>query len=98
MAPVLPETEILRSLAELPGWILDGPVIRKRFAFSRYMDGIRFVEAVAVEAEAEDHHPDLLVRYSDVTVFLSTHSQNGVTERDLRLAAAVEKLSPQFTS
>lgn len=96
MAPVLPEDAILKSLETLPGWALEGSAIHKRYSFPRYMDGIRFVEAVAVEAEAEDHHPDLLVRFADVTVFLSTHSKGGVTEKDLRLAVAIERLAPQF--
>lgn len=96
MAPLLPENEIRKSLETLPGWALEGPAIHKRFPFPRYMDGIRFVEAIAIEAEAEDHHPDLLVRFADVTVFLSTHSQGGVTEKDLRLAVAIERIAPQF--
>jgi len=96
MTPLLPDDEIRRSLETLPGWALEGKVLCRQFRFARYMDGIRFVEAVALEAEAQDHHPDLLVRYSEVTVSLSTHSQDGVTERDLRLAAAIARIAPQY--
>jgi len=96
MSPLLPEDEIRRALVTLPGWQHEGKSLLRRFRFARYMDGIRFVEAVAVEAEAEDHHPDLLVRFSDVTVFLSTHSQDGITERDLRLAGAIDGIAPQY--
>ena len=59
------------------------------------MDGIRFVETLAIDAEARDHHPDLLVRYSDVTVFLSTHSADGVTAKDLESAREAERISGQ---
>lgn len=83
--------EIQKSLEPLPGWSTKEVCIWKEFRFKTYMDGIRFVEAVALEAEALDHHPDLLVRFADVTVFLSTHSVNGITYRDFDLAARAEK-------
>jgi 4a-hydroxytetrahydrobiopterin dehydratase len=83
--------EIAEALKPLPGWAYQEGCILKEFRFHSYMDGIRFVEAVAVEAEAVDHHPDLLVKFASVTVFLATHSANGLTYKDFDLAARVEK-------
>ena len=57
------------------------------------MDGIRFVEMVAIDAEARDHHPDLLVRHDDVTAFLCTHSVGGITFRDLESAKAIDSIA-----
>jgi 4a-hydroxytetrahydrobiopterin dehydratase len=91
MTKAMIPTEVEDALKAVPGWALQDGCIVKRFAFATYMDGIRFVEAVAIEAEALDHHPDLLVRYADVTAFLSTHSCNGLTFRDFDLAARVDK-------
>jgi 4a-hydroxytetrahydrobiopterin dehydratase len=95
MPSKLTEDEIRRALPGLPGWACRDGSLVKRFPFATYMDGIRFVEAIAIEAEARDHHPDLLVRYSDVTVFLRTHSADGVTAKDLESAREAERISGQ---
>ena len=65
-SPNLTESEIRDALESLPGWTTKDGRLVKRLPFTTYMDGIRFVEAVAIDAEAQDHHPDLLVRYRDV--------------------------------
>lgn len=96
MSLVLTESEVEKELASMPGWRFENGAINRRFNFKRYMTGIEFVEAVAVEAEAQDHHPDLLVRYADVTVFCATHSQGGVTEKDMALARAVDKIAQEY--
>lgn len=95
MSPKLTDDEIRRALPSLPGWAYREGSLMKRFPFPTYMDGIRFVEALAIDAEARDHHPDLLVRYSDVTVFLRTHSADGVTAKDLESAREAERISGQ---
>ncbi len=96
MTQAMIESEIAKELASMPGWRLENGAISRRFHFDRYMTGIEFVEAVATEAEAEDHHPDMLVRYADVTVFCATHSTGGVTEKDFALARAVDRVALQY--
>lgn len=93
MPAKLTDSEIDRSLADLPGWACKEQSLVKRFSFKSYMDGIRFVEMVAIDAEARDHHPDLLVRHDDVTAFLCTHSAGGVTFRDLESAKAIDSIA-----
>jgi 4a-hydroxytetrahydrobiopterin dehydratase len=96
MPPKLTEKELQEALAALPGWALrEGCLVRKHL-FTSYMDGIRFVEMVAADAESRDHHPDLLVRYQDVTVFLATHSVGGVTRLDVESALSIDKLAATF--
>ena len=53
-----------------------------------------FVVRLSYEAEAANHHPDLDIRWNKVRVALSTHSEGGLTAKDLELAAAVEALAP----
>ena len=89
----LTESELASSLDGLPGWAFKEESLFKRFSFSSYMGCIRFVEMLAVDAEARDHHPDLLVRHDDVTVFLSTHSAEGVTARDLESAKSADAIA-----
>ncbi len=93
MPAKLTDDEIRKALPGLPGWAYRDGSLVKRFPFPTYMDGIRFVEALAVDAEAKDHHPDLLVRYSDVTVFLRTHSSDGVTAKDLESAREADRIA-----
>jgi 4a-hydroxytetrahydrobiopterin dehydratase len=88
MAP-LAEDEIRAALG--PGWELRaGPAIEKTFELPTFPDAIAFVGRIAEQAEAADHHPDLDIRYRKVRVALSTHSEGGVTQKDLDLANAVE--------
>jgi len=84
--------EVAERLRDLPGWEEREGKLFRNFKFDTYMDGIRFVEAVALESEAIDHHPDmLLVRYADVDLLLFTHSTEGITYRDFDLAAAADR-------
>jgi 4a-hydroxytetrahydrobiopterin dehydratase len=49
-----------------------------------------FVNRVAELANAADHHPDILIRYDHVVLTLSSHDSGGLTERDFKLAAAID--------
>lgn len=90
---VLTEEQIRAQLSSLPGWELHGNEIRKQYSFGGFMDAMRFVNRVAEAAERADHHPDILVQYNRVTLTLSTHSEGGVTQKDLDLARQIESLA-----
>jgi 4a-hydroxytetrahydrobiopterin dehydratase len=53
---------------------------------------MRFVNAVAEQAEAAQHHPDIDIRYNKVRLRLATHDAGGLTAKDFELAANVSKL------
>ena len=89
--PKLSEAEINRELQSLTGWEYQENSIRKLFRFKEFMDGIRFIGRVAELAEAADHHPDIHVNYTRVTFICSTHSDGGVTDKDIRLARQIEQ-------
>ncbi len=86
----LTEAEIAAALAGLPGWTREGDTIVKRFTFATFAEGIRFVDRVAVAADAADHHPDIDIRWTTVTMRLSTHSAGGITRKDAALAAEMD--------
>jgi 4a-hydroxytetrahydrobiopterin dehydratase len=88
---VLKADEVDQALSGLPGWRRDGKFVTKAFEFERFMDGIKFVGEVAKVAEEQEHHPDIRIRYTSVTLSLQTHSEGGVTEWDLDLAKAIEQ-------
>lgn len=89
----LTEADLSAGLVSLPGWERRGDSITKAFAFGTFADGIRFVDRVAVEADKADHHPDIDIRYTTVTMTLSTHSAGGLTRKDLELAAIIDRLA-----
>jgi len=86
----LSDIAIQRELGSLPGWSRRADVITKTFQFREFLTGIDFVNAVAKAAEAADHHPDIDIRYTKVTLALSTHSAGGITQKDLDLAKKIE--------
>jgi 4a-hydroxytetrahydrobiopterin dehydratase len=62
------------------------------FSFSTFPDGISFVTRVADLAEEAEHHPDIDIRYSTVTLRLATHSEGGITQKDADLARRIDGL------
>ena len=86
---LLTETEIQERLEGLPGWERHGKEIRRTWAFADFEGSMAFVNGVAELAEAADHHPDIDIRYSKVTLVLSTHDAGGLTARDFALAEAI---------
>lgn len=85
----LDEPEIARRLAALSGWERRGDEIRRTFVFPDFKASLAFVNRVGELAEAMDHHPDIDIRYSRVTLALTTHDAGGLTARDFDLAAKV---------
>jgi len=92
MAP-LSENEINDALFGLEGWRQEGNQIVKQFKFKNFVESMGFVTKVAILAERVDHHPDILIEYSKVTITLSTHSEGGLTEKDFNLANEIQKAS-----
>jgi 4a-hydroxytetrahydrobiopterin dehydratase len=90
MRSKLSDLEIRRALGALPGWSRKGEALAKTYSFARFGDGIRFVQQVAGVADGMNHHPDIDIRYTNVTFSLSTHDAGGITQKDLDLAKAIE--------
>ncbi len=86
----LTEQEVAARLKAATGWTREGGAIRKTFTFGKFADGIRFVDKVAAAADAMDHHPDIDIRYTTITMTLSTHSAGGLTGKDFELAAKID--------
>ena len=89
----LSDEEIRTALTDLPGWDLVDGAITKQYRFGGFPEAVAFVVRLSYDAEAADHHPDLDIRYDKVRVNLSTHSEGGVTSKDIALATVVEALA-----
>lgn len=85
----LDESEVARRLASLPGWERRGQEIVRSFEFAGFREALAFVNRVGELAEAMNHHPDVDLRYSKVTLALTTHDAGGLTARDFDLAARI---------
>ncbi|MSQ33597.1 MAG: 4a-hydroxytetrahydrobiopterin dehydratase [Dehalococcoidia bacterium] len=88
---VLGEAEVQERLRGLPGWVRDRNGISKEYEFRDFVAAMGFVQQVALLAQRADHHPDIHLRWSRVTLVLTTHSEGGLTERDFKLAAQIDR-------
>jgi len=91
--PTLSLAEAEKRLKSLKGWTLDGQSIRKQFTFAGFPEAVAFVDRLVPEAEATDHHPDILINYKRVTLTYSTHSEGGLTEKDFMGAAMADRVA-----
>jgi 4a-hydroxytetrahydrobiopterin dehydratase len=87
---LLDDDDVRTRLAALNGWERAGNEIRKTYALGGFKQAMAFVNRVAGLADAADHHPDILVQYSKVTLTLSSHDAGGLTERDFNLAKQID--------
>jgi 4a-hydroxytetrahydrobiopterin dehydratase len=88
---ILSEPEIEKQLNNLPGWTLEGRAIKKQFTFNDFPAAVAFVNRLVPEAEAADHHPDIVINYRRVTLLYSTHSEGGLTQKDFDGAAMADR-------
>ncbi len=79
--------------AALPGgWERADGALRRSVKFPTFLDGIDAVRRVAIHAEAKDHHPDIDIRWRTVTFVLVTHSEGGITDKDVAMAEDINGL------
>ena len=92
--PQLTEAERSEALAALPEWTLraDSLAIERQFKFKNFSEAWAFMARVALIAEKHDHHPEWSNVYNRVAITLTTHDAGGLSERDARMARAIDKL------
>ena len=83
------------ALSKLKGWseFSGRDAIEKTFTFKDFSEAFGFMTRVALVAEKMDHHPEWTNVYKTVDVTLSTHDAGGVTEMDVKLAEAMDKIA-----
>lgn len=86
----LKSERIQKGILKVPAWELAGDTIKRTFSFPSFRAALAFVQLVGELAEARDHHPDIDIRYSTVTLTLTTHSAGGLTEKDFDLAGLID--------
>lgn len=92
MSTKLSDKEVQSQLAKLAGWTLVNGEITRMFTLPSFPAALLFVSTVGHLAEAANHHPDILIKWRNVTLTLSTHDAGGLTTRDFDLASQINAL------
>ncbi len=89
----LSEEQITKRLPPIGGWRREGDWLVRDFKFENFKLAMEFVNRVADEAEALDHHPDILIHgWNQVRLSLMTHSVGGLTDKDFQLSERINGL------
>ncbi|MGH6682661.1 MAG: 4a-hydroxytetrahydrobiopterin dehydratase [Pseudolabrys sp.] len=83
------------ALGRVKSWseVSDRDAITRKFTFENFKEAFAFMTAAADVAEAMDHHPEWFNVYKTVEVTLSTHDADGLTDLDIKLAEAMDKIA-----
>ena len=92
-APLLDDHEISSRLGTLRGWALDENKITKLFTFTDFAEAVAFLDRITPVADEQNHHPDVAIHWNELTLTLWTHASGGLTERDFRLARAIDEMT-----
>lgn len=91
----LAEPLLTDILGELEGWERRGETITKTYTFAGFKGAMAFANRVAEAANAANHHPDIHVEgYKTVRLVLTTHATKGISQADIDLAKAVDRIGP----
>jgi len=90
--PKLDRAQVSAAMKALPAWRKTGSRVARTYEFKDFPAAVRFVNAVARVAEKAWHHPDIDIRWNQVTLTLTTHDAGGLTEKDFDLAGKFDRL------
>ena len=92
----LADDEVTARIADLPGWAFSEGALTYTAVCETPQAAIDLVTAIGQSANSQNHHPDVLWSYTEVTLDMRSHDVDGITERDIRLATAVSALAGEF--
>lgn len=88
----LSETEIQEKMKTIDGWEYQNNAIHTNLEFDNFKDAFSVMTRIAFEAEKMNHHPDWSNVYNTLSISLSTHDVDGLTEKDFELAKIIDAL------
>lgn len=88
---LLTDAELTTALSRLDGWEHKGKTLVRELEFDDFVAAWGFMSGIALLAQAMDHHPDWSNVYNRVSIALTSHDAGGITERDVRLATAINE-------
>jgi len=87
------KSTIQKEIQELKGWGFKDNAIDKAYVFKNFSEALAFIVQIGYISEKQNHHAEIWNVYNKVTLRLSTHDAGGVTDKDIKLAAAIDKLA-----
>ena len=93
MSDLIPEDALATALKKLPEWELEDTSISRAVEFEEFTEAIDFVNLVADVAEDSQHHPAIDIRFTKVTLTLTTDDVGGITALDLEMAQRIDNLA-----
>ncbi|MBA4744600.1 MAG: 4a-hydroxytetrahydrobiopterin dehydratase [Muricauda sp.] len=88
----LTTNEITEALKNLSGWALKDDIIEKTFTFGDFKEAFATMTHIAFECEKQNHHPNWENVYNSLTIKLSTHDADGLTQKDIDLAKSIDEI------
>lgn len=88
----LTDKEIESEVNKMPGWKVVNGKLSKSFEFKDFIEAFSFMTSVAMHAEKMNHHPEWFNVYNKVNIDLVTHDLNGISNYDMKLANAINKI------
>ena len=92
MTSLLEQHQLDYFIEKNPSWIIDNKTIKKEFKFENFIEAFGFMTKVAIISESACHHPEWKNVYSEVTIDLTTHELNGISNLDLKLAKSIDEI------
>jgi 4a-hydroxytetrahydrobiopterin dehydratase len=89
---ILTAGTIQEKIKELKGWEFKDNHLEKAYVFKNFLEALAFIVQVGSLSEKQSHHAEIWNVYNKVTLRLSTHDAGGVTDKDFKLARAIDKL------
>ena len=94
--PALNTKQVKLHLKAIPDWSKRAQTICRTFKFEGFLMSIAFVRRIAKQAQKINHHPDIDIRFDQVTLILTTHDEGGITEKDFTLARQCDAVFSKF--
>jgi 4a-hydroxytetrahydrobiopterin dehydratase len=95
--PALTPKQIKAGLKAVSNWSQLAQTICRTFKFDGFLNSITFVNRIAMNAKKMNHHPDIDIRFDQVTLTLTTHDEGGITEKDFSLARQCDEVFFKFS-
>jgi 4a-hydroxytetrahydrobiopterin dehydratase len=92
----LDDNEISSALESLPKWALKDGKLHREYKFPDFAHAMGFMAIAAPKIEKRDHHPEWANVYNRVTVDLTTHDAQGITQKDVDLAGMLESIAQKL--
>ena len=94
--PALATKEVSLHLKAVPNWSKRAKTILRTYKFEGFLKSVAFVDRIAKKAQKSNHHPDIDIRFNQVTLTLTTHDEGGITEKDFSLARQCDEVFSKF--